>query len=94
MVCYGVQVAVTSFSSLLADKVAVAILCEFLGCSCLLGFRFQLSFGVATLRICIRPRRPLMSGARRIERAMRPTCALAVVQGLETHFAGMTRVSM
>ena len=25
---------------------------------------------------------------------MRPTCALAVVQDLETHCAGMTRVSM
>ena len=35
-----------------------------------------------------------MSGAKRIERAMRPTCALAVVHDLETHCAGMTRVSM
>ena len=94
VVCHGVQVAVTSFSSSLAGKVAVAILFEILRCSCLLGFSVQLSFGVATLRICIRPRRPLVSGARRIERAMRPTCALAVVQDLETHCAGMTRVSM
>ena len=90
MVCYGVHV----FPSSLSGKVAVAILFEILRCSCLLGFSVQLSFGVATLRICIKPRRPLVSGARRIGRAMRPTCALAVVQDLETHCAGMTRVNM
>ena len=94
VVCYGVQVAVTLFSSSLSGKVAVAILFEILRCSCLLGFSIQLSFGVATSRICIRPRRPLESGARRIEQAMRPTCALAVVQDLETHCAGMTRVGL
>ena len=38
VVCYGVQVAVTSFSSSLSGKVAVAILFEILRCSCLLGF--------------------------------------------------------
>ena len=73
----------------LDGKVAVAILFEILRCGCLLGFSVQLSFGVAS-----GPRRPLVSGARRIEQAMRPTCALAVVQDLETHCAGMTRVSM
>ena len=51
VVCYGVHVAVTSFSSSLAGKVAVAILFEILRCSCLLGFSVQLSFGVATLRV-------------------------------------------
>ena len=60
VVCYGVQVAVTSFSSSLAGQVTVAILFEILRCSCLLGFSVQLSFGVATSRICIRPRRPLV----------------------------------
>ena len=72
VVCYGVQVAVTSFSSSLAGKVAVAILFEILRCSCLLRFSVQLFFGVATLRICIRPRRPLVSGARREQHE---TCA-------------------
>ena len=51
MVCCGVHVAVTSFPSLLAGKVAVAILFEILRCSCLLGCSVQLSFCVATLRI-------------------------------------------
>ena len=50
--------------------------------------------GVATLRIRIRPRRPLVSGARRIGQAIRPTCAIVVVQDLETHCAEMTRVGM
>ena len=58
VVCYGVHLAVTSFSSSLACKVAsrvnfVAILFEILRCSCLLGRSGQLSFGIATLRICI-----------------------------------------
>ena len=82
------------FPSSLAGKVAVAILWEILRCSCLLGCSVQLSFGVATLRICIRPRRPLVSGVKRVGRAMRPTCSLAVDQDLETHCAGLARVSM
>ena len=65
-----------------------------LGCSCLLRRSVQLSFGVATVRICIRPRRPIVSGVKRIGRAMRPTCALAVDQDLETHCARLVRVSM
>ena len=60
----------------------------------LLGCSVQLSFGVATLRICIRPRRPLVSGVKRVGRAMRPTCSLAVDKDLETHCAGLARVSM
>ena len=77
MVCYGVHVAVASVSSSLPGKVAVAILVEILRCSCLFGFGVQLSFGVETLRVCNWPRRPLVSGVRRIGRAMRPTCELA-----------------
>ena len=72
----------TSFPSSLAGKVAVAILFEILRCSCLLGCSFQLSFGVATLRVCIRPRRPLVSGVNHVNQAMRPTCSLAVVQAV------------
>ena len=60
---------------------------------CLLGRSIQL-LCVATLRICIGPRRPLVSGASCAGRAMRPTCTLAVVQDLETHCTGMSRVSM
>ena len=51
VVCYGVHVAVTSFSSSLAGKVAsrvnfVALLFEILRCSCLLRRSVQLSFGM------------------------------------------------
>ena len=82
------------FPSSLAGKVAVAILFEILGSSCLLGCSVQLSFGVATLRICIRPCRPLVSGVKRVGRSMRPTCSLAVDQDLEAHCARLARVSM
>ena len=57
-------------------------------------FLIERMIGIATLRIRIRPRRPLVSGARRIGRAIRPTCAIAVVQDLETHYAEMTRVGV
>ena len=71
-----------------------AILFEILGCSCLLGCSVPLSFGVAALRICIRSRRSIVSGVKRVGRSMRPTCSLAVDQELETHCARLVRVSM
>ena len=64
VVCYGVHMAVASFSSV----------------ACWQG-------GFPREFCCV-------SGARRVGLAMRPTCTLAVVQDLETHCAGMTRVSM